>query len=340
MIKRKILVTTPDFPPKLGGLSTFSKNLVNLLENEVNQVEVFSWSTVSEARGSFKKYQNFDLFLHVHYLGGFLGGFPTEKSINFCHGSELLFTSPQILKRIVKKLTKMKTLKYFSKSTQNIFISEFTQELLRKEGLILDYSRDLIFHNCIPFLNEKIESKNMNESGEILLCSIARDVPHKNLDGVFKFAELLSRVSKRKIELFMTSNRFTSNESITYKDISGSSDSELCDIYQKVDFNLLLSRDDSSKGFVEGFGLTTLEAAKFSTPSIVSSTGGLRENIHHDFNGYQLHEVTEESVQEFYNKSISRYSTWSENCYQHLISSHSSKVFERLLDKITGEGNE
>lgn len=340
MTKKKILVTTPDYPPKLGGLATFSKNLVNLLEESEYEVKVFNWKSLSEVAKSYELNKDYDFFFHVHYLGGFLGGFPASKSVNFCHGSELFFTSPNFLKRIVKKLTKFKTFEYFKDSYQNVFISKFTQDILLKSGFNMNYSRDLVFHNCVPLPKEVPKPKTIGTDGNIKLCSIARDVPHKNLNGAFELAEKLAIISKRTVQLSMTSNRFKSTDQVSYTDITGFSDDKIGEVYLASHFNILLSKNDSSKGFIEGFGLTTLEAAKFGTPSIVSSSGGLKENIHHNFNGYRFHEVSESSVKEFYKVCLSKYSSWSKNSYDHLVSSHSMKVFQKLLDKIIGSSCE
>ncbi len=340
MTKTKILVTTPDYPPKLGGLSTFSKNLVKLLEDNGHDVKVLCWTNVREASHTYASNKEFDLFFHIHYLGGLLGGFPRSKSVNFCHGSELFFTSPNILKRIVKKITKDKSLQYFQESSQNIFISKYTRGILQKSGLKINYGRDIVFHNCIPLPQTIPVSKLLKTNESIKLCSIARDVPHKNLDGVFQFAKILAKISKRKVELSMTSHRFNSISDVSYTDISNISDSKLRSVYQDSDYNILLSKNDASKGFIEGFGLTTLEAAKYGTPSIVSSSGGLKENIHHDFNGYRLNDINENSVEEFYNRSLDQYGSWSQNCIDHLINSHSMDVFQRLLSKMIGSHNE
>jgi glycosyltransferase involved in cell wall biosynthesis len=336
MTKKKILVTTPDYPPMLGGLSTFSKNLVNLLEESGYEVKVFCWSSLAKASKGFSLNKDYDFFFHVHYLGGFLGGFPASKSINFCHGSELFFTSPNFIKRIIKKLTIYKTFKYFRKSKQNVFISKFTQEILQNNGFKINYSRDLIFHNCIPLPEQAPLVKSLGSGEGIKLCSIARDVPHKNLSGVFKLAGELAKISKVPIELSMTSKRFKSTDQVIYKDISGLSDESIGEVYLSSHYNILLSKDDSAKGFIEGFGLTTLEAAKYCTPSLVSNSGGLKENIHHEFNGYRFEEISESSVEEFFKRSLTHYSSWSKNSYEHLVISHSMKVFQKLLDKIIG----
>ncbi|MFT6070231.1 MAG: glycosyltransferase involved in cell wall biosynthesis [Bacteriovoracaceae bacterium] len=340
MTNQKILVTTPDYPPKLGGLSTFSKNLVNLLKDNGHEVKVLCWSSISEATNTYNQNKDFDLYFHVHYMGGFLGGFPTNKSINFCHGSELFFTSPNFLKRLIKKMSKTKSLQYFEESLQNIFISRYTRGILQNNGFKVNYARDLVFHNCIPLPEEVPVQKKFYREEKIKLCSIARDVPHKNLDGVFSFAELLAKVSKQKIELSMTSNRFQSSEDIIFKDISNITNSELIKVYNDSHYNVLLSKNNSSKGFVEGFGLTTLEAAKYGTPSIVTNSGGLKENIHHEYNGYRFDEVTEATVEEFFKKSLDLYPSWSQNCFEHLVSSHSMEVFQKLLSKLIGSHSE
>ena len=336
MNKPKIIVTTPDFPPKLGGLSSFSRNLVELFESSGWDVEVRVWSSPKELILQKNQTKEADLFVHVHYLAGILGGYPSHKSVNFCHGSEILLTSPNPVKKLVKKLTKFKTLNYFESCLANLFISQFTMSQLERLGLNKNHSRDFVIHNCIPATSDS-QGKNFSGKEGLKFCAIARDVPHKNLGGVYEFSKLLSKISGLEVELSLTSDRFSSDGQLKVIPLIEKTDEELKMVYKDSHLNLLLSKDDSSKGFFEGFGLTTLEAAEFSTPSIVSSTGGLPENVHHGFNGFVFEEISEKSVQAFYKAFEVDYENWSLNCGRHLSESHGMIHYHKFFSRLLGE---
>lgn len=335
MKKRKVIITTPDYPPKLGGLSSFSRNLYELLCQMNLDVEIFEWSAKSLISKSRLIIPEADLYIHVHFMGGLLGNFPRSKSINFCHGSEILFTSPNPILKIIKKLGKFRGIKYFEESLCNFFISNFTKNKLSELGLRTHYGRDFILHNNIPVKEIlEIPVKSYGKDGRIQLCSIARDVPHKNLNDSYMFCLYLHKLTNLQIDFFVTSDRFTSKVGVEVHSLVDKTDDEISEVYKKSDLNLLLSKDNSLNGFFEGFGLTILEAAQYAVPSVVSSTGGLPENVHHLFNGYVLNTVDEKSVDEFNTQAKENYSSWSTNSYQHLNNSHSMDLYKRVFTKL------
>jgi len=334
----KVYLTTPDYPPKLGGLSTFSKNVVKVLEELGVLVEVFNWKSPKDLLNLSEENIQADFFFHIHFMGGFLTNFPLDKTINFCHGSEILFTSPNPLKKLIKKLGKAKTLNYFSNSRANFFVSDFTREKLKEKGLQLNYGRDFVYNCSIEGIENSALASTFDSEGVIKLCSIARDVPHKNFDGIYNFSKSLGRLTNRKVQLSITSSRFKSTENLEVIPLLNKSDSELQQVYQDSHFNLLLSLDHSEKGFFEGFGLTTLEAGHFKTPSVVSRYGGLPENIHHRFNGFVLENFLDSSILKFYDHALNEYSEWSKNAYSHSINSHGLNLYKKLFKAILVEG--
>lgn len=332
----RVLITTPDYPPQLGGLASFSRNLEQVFQNMDISVEVFHWKSVSELSDhSFSK-TNFDLYLHVHFFGGLIGGFPTEKSVNFCHGSEILFYSPNLLKRFVKLLGKSKALRYLENSKANFFISEFTKRTLVSKGFKSDYGRDFILHNCIPTEGYSNSSKNWTSDESLKICSVARDVPHKNLNGVFELAKSISNLGNFSVDLYITSQRFKSEGQITVHSLDNVSDEEIVKVYKESHLNILLSLDHSHIGFVEGFGLTVLEAGLWGTPSIVKGTGGLPENVHHNYNGFVLSSFEEKEVNKLLNSIKENYSRWSRNSIDHVLTSHGLDVYKRVFSSLLG----
>lgn len=335
---KKVLLTTPDYPPKLGGLSTFTINIENCLKQLGIDYELFVWNSPKHIRDNKEKYQNFDIFLNIHYMGGFFLN-PEGQNINFIHGSEVSFYSPNIMKRVIKKILKVKMLNYIQGSTYNCFISEYTKLFLESRGLKSDYSRDLIFHNCINLDTSTLVNKSWSE-GTIYLCSIVRDVPHKNLNGCVKFAKELALISGRKVKLYLTAeNRWVSNL-IEIESIQDISDEKREEIYKKCHFNLLFSLDHSKIGFFEGFGLTVLESGKYGTPSIVLPNGGLKESVHNKETGVVLPSLASGTIRGFYHSmNDDYYRSLSKNCYEHIVKSHSVSLYNKLLSSLLGDNN-
>ena len=95
---------------------------------------------------------------------------------------------------------------------------------------------------------------------------------------------------------------------------------------------MLLSLDHSSEGFIEGFGLTVLEAGKFGTPSLVLGTGGLSESCHHKVTGWVFNNFSKEELDEFVNKmSPSFYEEISKNVYEHTLNYHGLDEYKPLM---------
>jgi glycosyltransferase involved in cell wall biosynthesis len=327
-LSKKWLITTPDYPPQLGGLSTYTLCVEEALKICKIPYDVKVWRSPQEARAIDDK--GYKKVLNINYVGGYLGQWQSTKNINFIHGSEILFYSPNIFKRILKRLMKDSILDYFRTSQRNIFISRFTMEKLESLGLNINYSRDQVFHNCIDTTGHKF-IKNDIES-EIKFVCIVRDVPHKNLDGVVDLLEELSQKLDKKIVLYTNSERLNSSKiEIVAKDKL--SDEQRDEYYRGAHFNLLLSKDHSHRGFYEGFGLTCLEAGMYGVPSIVAATGGLPENVHHMDNGL----VVGDNFIEDFKTFISEYSRKREFTYEHTIESHSIEAFARLFKTLEME---
>lgn len=330
-----ILITTPDYPPLLGGLSTFTLNLERALESINRNFDTFVWNDPKKLINfSFKK--KYDYIINVHFLPSVFVKKSEAKHINFYHGSEILFFSPHPFKRIIKRALKKKTIKKINDSYLNIFISNFTKNKLEEFGFKTRYDRDIILHNCIDTnSNEKIINPIKDE---IRLTAIARDVPHKNLDGHVQFSKELALVSGKKVKLSITSdNRWCSNV-LEIHSLKNASDNERDTNFKQAHFNLLLSLDHSHRGFYEGFGLTVLEAGKWGVPSVVSGTGGLAESVHHQKTGWVLEKFNDRAEIRNWWKSLNdkEYQSIREYCYTHTINNHSlenySKFFKRVLN--------
>ncbi|MFA6236663.1 MAG: glycosyltransferase [Bacteriovorax sp.] len=330
-----ILLTTSDYFPKLGGLSTFTHNIELVLRDLKLDYELFHWKDYTEIQNfSVSDLSQYSLIINIHPQFSWLTKAHHEKMINFIHGSEILLTSPNPLKKLYKKLNKSG---YFAKLEScylNIFISEATLAKAAGEGFSTDYSRDLILHNCIDIKDSQFIKKDLKN--KLSFCCIVRNVAHKNLAGSVKFCELVAEVTGKEVELIVPQNSKISSSKISINELSSPDNYERDEAYKTSHYNLLLSHDHSGQGFFEGFGLTVLESARFGTPSIVMNSGGLPEAVHNGETGWVINDVTAENIQSIFNReNDSQYQQMAINCYGHTTRSHSLNEYAKLLKIIS-----
>tara|TARA_R110002072_G_scaffold276051_2_gene437706 strand:+ start:48148 stop:49185 length:1038 start_codon:yes stop_codon:yes gene_type:complete len=331
----RVIITTPDYPPKLGGLATFSANINSSLKDIGITPDIFVWKSLTEFK-ELNSLRNYDFAFHVHYLAGQAAPQVAKNNINFVHGSEILFYSPNPIKNLIKKLLKNKTFGYFKNSYLNIFISNITREKFIGLGYQSDCARDIIFHNCIDIKGSSFQAPDILNCDELVFTCIARDVPHKNLDGAVQFIDALSKQIDKKITLNITAlNRWSNKTNININSIKDVTDDQREEILKNSHFNLLLSLDHSKAGFYEGFGLTILEAGKYGVPSIVSPFGGLVESVHDNETGWVL---DSDLLLHDFQSVLSSYNRISRNVYEHTISSHSLSRYNEFFKKLLKVG--
>lgn len=329
-----ILITTSDYLPQLGGLSTFTIQIEKSLQDLGLSYELFHWKSFEEINKHEKDFSKYSLIINIHPQFAWLSKSGHEKMINFIHGSEILMTSPNIIKRVYKKINKAKFFKKLESCHLNVFISKATQQKAASIGYSLDYSRDVVFHNCIDTTDAKFVKKEI--LSDLTFSCIARNVPHKNLKGTLEFCELVKKISGRNVELVVPSGVGLTSSVVKITELKNTSNEERDEAYQRCHFNLLLSLDHSNRGFYEGFGLTVLEAGRFGTPSIVMNTGGLPEAVHHGETGWVIPNVSENTVKEIFNReSEYHYYKMAVDCFEHTRHSHSLNEYNRFLEMIT-----
>lgn len=330
-----ILLTTSDYLPQLGGLSTFTANIEMVLKSLKLEYKLFHWKNYKEIQDfSETELSQYSLIINIHPQFSWLSSSHQEKMINFIHGSEILMTSPSLIKRLYKKLNSPQYFNKLSESFLNVFISEATLNKANIAGYHTDYSRDLVLHNCINVNDAQFYKKDLKN--KLSFSCIVRNVAHKNLQGSLRFCELVSEVTGREVELNVPANSNLSSSKIKINELAGSGDMVRDVAYKTSHYNLLLSEDHSKRGFFEGFGLTVLEAARFGTPSIVMNAGGLPEAVHHGETGWVIDEISKVAVQNIFTReNESRYQQMAIDCYGHTIRSHSLKEYEKLIQLIT-----
>ena len=331
----KILLTTPDYPPKLGGLATFCKNIENSLKKNNIDYDLLVWNSIGDLRKKSQKIEltRYLLVMNVQFMGGYFLKSRIQNHMNFIHGSEILFYSPNPFKRYFKQILKKNMITFFENSMFNFFISEFTRDTLSGLGMKEDLSRDLIFHDSIDVSAHDLSISNFNDNTLKIIC-VARDVPHKNFEGVLKFCEKLTLIANKRIKLFVTSDRLKSNN-VKIKNISGIDEASKEKLMREAHFNVLFSKDNRSIGFIEGFGLTVLEAGKYGTPTLALNSGGLPESVHHGLTGFVFNKIDSSEMTTWWeqlNQAI--YEKMCNSCYHHTVNSHSLNNYERLFGNI------
>ncbi len=280
------------------------------------------------------------MVINVHYLYQlFIPRKYQGKTINIIHGSEILMTSANPLKKLFKKVFRSIIFRKIGKTDHNVFISDATLQKARSLGHYTDYSRDLIFHNCIDsrFKNKKVSNI---EDDQLIFTAVARDVPHKNIKGAVEFCENIKRISKKKVTLYLSHKMSYQSELIDIEYLDGTME-EIDNAYRKAHLNLLLSLDHSHRGFYEGFGLVVLEAALQGTPTIAFPTGGIPESVHNNYTGWLIDNSGIFAAENLYKKlSKDLYNTIAENAYTHTIDSHGLDIFRSLMRALVGKSAE
>jgi len=333
--RAKVLITTSDYPPKLGGLSTYTLNVEKTLKALGVEFDTLVWNGLNDLKEKSKIPYKYKYGFHIHYLGGVYTSQLCERNINFCHGTELLFTSPNLLKKIFKKLIRPYYINYFRKSYLNIFISDFSLNVIKNQTLSIDYSRDIVFNNCIDTQNSRYIPKELDPNNVVFVC-VGRDVPHKNLNYSYILCKELSKRLNWNITLYCTKD-FEDNPLIKTINIKNINDSDLEKVYQSAHFNILPSLDHSHRGFFEGFGLTVLEAGKWGVPSVVSCYGGLPEACHNNETGLVIDPLKEDFDSFSMVLKKLNYGEISKNVFEHTHESHSLRVQEAFFKRVLRE---
>lgn len=323
------MLTTPDYPPQIGGLASFSQNLMGLLQQLGTSVELCIWP---DQKDKLLNLMEYDLLINVHCGIYKYIKWDTPKTINFIHGTEITFSDANYLKHWVKKLLKAKCYRYLNKSYLNLIISEYTANKLRKNGYNYSHARDIIFPNCINVDGSTFIAKEIKES--IHVSFLARDVPHKNSKGILNFCEEFQKSSQKKVILHTTCQSLIKSDQVDVISYTSLSPENVNEIYKKVHLNLLLSLDHSFKGHFEGFGLVVLEAGIWGVPSVVTTSGGQVEAVHDKMTGWHLKKIDSECIHKLWEDIKLNYSDICEQCYQHSINFHSNLNYKKLLRKI------
>jgi len=331
-----VLITTPDYLPRLGGLSTFTIQLEKILKNLNIAYDLYVWHDVTSLKRESLDLGYYETVFNVQCIGASFLNYKSDKVINFIHGSEILFYSPNIIKRLMKSMLKKRLLKFLESSYLNVFISDFTFKKSIAKGLRVSYDRDIVFHNCTDTSQSFYVESKIDEDEWRFVC-VARDVPHKNIESTRTLCHAAYKHFSKKIVLYVTAE-IEPIPGVEIINIAGCNDDKLMQLYKNAHFNLLLSLDHSDFGFFEGFGLTILEAGLYGTPSIVSNCGGLPEAVHNNHTGWVINDFSKSSLDNFWKSfDLSSYSTICHQAYRHTLDSHDLDFYQNFIERCLHE---
>ncbi len=306
MGSKKILLSSFDYPPRLGGVAKCSYALGTAL-NSIPEIEVricspaqpranatdYSYHPTEhpelgllrifwEKRRAFKEWQPdhvIDMIWFPDGLATYLLSFFYRK-ISFgivVHGVEILDGDRTWKKRLRKRLAFLKR-KVFQRAQVVFPVSSFTRGLIEKE----------IGHgNLQPFQNgvdsQAFYPKNKSDIDEVTFFTISRLEDYKGIDMALKSLAILKKRGLKFHYRIAGSgpdlprlNKVVAElglgPEVTF--LGKISDEEALKEYQNCRAFILLSRLDYERPNVEGFGLVFLEAALCGKPAIGPNEGG------------------------------------------------------------------
>lgn len=330
-----ILLTTPDYPPKLGGLATHTQNVEKVLRALGLEYRLFVWKSYRDIvrfpRGELAK---FDYVFNIHSGMHMFMPPASARVVNFVNGAEILFYSPHPLKRLAKRLTRRSALQRVQQAHANFFISQYTFEVLQRLGLRPSFDRDLILPMCVETAGERFVEKDWS-AGPLRLICVARDVPHKNFAGCIALAEFVQDIAGRQVELVTVTNREFRSDKIRIESHINPNNEVRDELLRGAHLNLLLSLNHEERGFFEGFGQIVQEAAIFGTPSLVLATGGLPESVHHQQTGWVLPDLSPEALRSWWQgMSSESYRQVARFAHQHTLRSHGLDAWRRMFARV------
>jgi phosphatidyl-myo-inositol dimannoside synthase len=319
MSSRKILISSFDYPPRLGGVAKCSFELAKAFQDTQLEVRVLAPQNKNSVQSKLQEIwvkcsdrpeiAIFPLFLAkrrlykewkpdwvldtlwlpdgiVSYLLSFF--YPNIRRGIIIHGVEILESKSTWRKKVRSYLRFIK--QRVLKSAHAIFpVSSFTKSLLEKEIGELEYRE---FQNGVNqseyFYNESLEPSR------IVFFTITRLENYKGIDRTLEALKILKdrgldfmyRVAGEGPDRIRLENMIRSLDLSDRVTLLGKiSHQQALEEYQKSSAFILVSRNDWETPNVEGFGLVYLEAALCGKPSLAPFVGGPTDAVVHGETG-------------------------------------------------------
>lgn len=314
----KILLSTLEYPPQIGGVANYYANLqknwpepdnFKVLDNAQGKLlrTKGSWPWFKSFRAIYRTWRSMkaDLVLigQVLPLGtvawalSFLPGF---KYGIFFHGLDFSLALASLRKRFITKLILQRAnLIVCANSEVERLLLEFNKSSQEKT-IIINPGADL---GSVDLEVKENLTQKYNLAGKKIILSLGRLVRRKGFDQVIKALDkldfdnylylIVGQGEDREYLHNLARESSKTNKILFLSDLSEAekwSCLSLCDIFVMPSRNI--------KGDFEGFGIVYLEANLLAKPVIAGDSGGVRDAVVHNLNGLLVDpESTEDLTQ-------------------------------------------
>ena len=334
----KILLLTIEYPPQIGGVGRYYKNIVDNWPIK-NQIIVFKpkffkflwpkWLYSILQIIYTIKLKNIKLLLigqilPIGYIAYFIKKILKKPYVVFCHGMDIGILRGRKLflaKLILNKADLIVANSYYTLNLLN--------NLTKNKSKIVTYPSpnfDLIKYN----LQKTSKTKTSNK---LILLSVSRFVKRKGIFFVLEAIKDLDFVEyiivgkgpqKDKLISFVKRN----NLEYKVKIIVSPNDEQLAQLYSTCDIFILTPYEPNSGDF-EGFGIVYLEAGLFRKPCIASKSGGIKEAVIHKKTGILVDSKDIKGIKKAIlilsqNKNLRKF--LGDNAYKRIIEKFNPKI--------------
>lgn len=315
-LRLKILLVGTDFPPKSGGISTYSKELATALTKK-GRVSVLAPgadnSEYYDRNFSFKVIRtpnlpllnhlafmlylpwviwrnNIDVVIHTVWLTALISHlfyyFLPKPYFISVYGSEIL-DDARTWRRRLKCYLRPWRLRALKKAKGLFPISRFSAKLLASQGIV---KKRICICSCGVDPNRfRIADRHQKKNKIKKLLTVARLDLHKGHDFVLKALAILKQegltphyliIGKGEEELRLRKIAKNLGVEQQVKFAGFVPDGDLPQIYASSDIYVMASREIPGRvDLIEGFGISFLEASASGLPVIAGNSGGVSDAV-------------------------------------------------------------
>ena len=334
----KICFFNSDFPPRVGGISTFNWSLAYhmSLSEEIEQIQVISFKNPKPGREDYsqklsiirlprlsifktalgikkylKRFKDYDIFqatnmFPVGFLLVLLGRFIFRKTVFVTfHGTDAVSTQGSWK----TKLAKYFTLRCASKA---VAVSFSTQKEAAKYYRINPSKFSVIYYPLADKLinsqekekqREKIRKKYHLSDNDFIILTVAHLVKRK---GVADLIKAVSLTNQPEIKLIVVGQgpekenleKLAKKLAVEDRVIFAGLVDSTNPFYATADLFALTSFFVKEEGDIEGLGIVLLEAQQYGLPVVGSQSGGIPEAIEEGKTGFVVPEKNPQSIKE------------------------------------------
>ena len=361
----RVIIVTQTFPPRFGGMqsvmSALAKNFSKTIPTFVLPDHHIPDSHPIRSYKIKFNFSNFPKFLRPLIKKIKLKKILKKDDIIICDSWKSLNALPNTNNKVVMLAHGQE---YLSKSKKNKI-----NKLLKKVNIVIsssNYTKNIFLNICkfpenkiyvIPptyeLENNKIEIHNKSSNKkDLILTTISRLEERKGFLPVIK--ALKNLVEKKSINNFTWSiygdgylkekinkqiDYYKLNKYIKIKNFVNEVSKEQI----LLNSNLFIMPSYKVKNSVEGFGISYIEAAKFSVPSISGVDGGVLDAVVNNETGWNVDTLNEKELENVIFEAINNQNKrdrFGKNARQLFIKKFSSdKVFRKFMTAITNSSN-